>query len=60
MIDLAADHGLYDLHWLDRCPTLACVHPAASRTRVKRRADAILDALYGDAEVSALSDTVVI
>jgi eukaryotic-like serine/threonine-protein kinase len=48
----AIDHGLYDLHWLDRCPTLdagrATPEFARLHARVKRRAEAILDALYGD------------
>jgi eukaryotic-like serine/threonine-protein kinase len=46
------DEGLFDLHWLDRCPMLDVVRGApafpALRARIKQRADAILDALYGD------------
>jgi eukaryotic-like serine/threonine-protein kinase len=54
LIDHAIDHGLYDLHWLERCPLLAPVRAAPgfarAHARVKRRAEAILDALYGDYE----------
>ncbi len=62
MIERAVDEGLFDLHWLDRCPLLALVRGtrelAAHRIIVKRRADAVLDALYGDHDVGGLSDTV--
>jgi len=51
-IDVAIGEGLFDLHWLDRCPLLDNVRadPAFPRlrARIKFRADAILDALYGD------------
>jgi serine/threonine-protein kinase len=51
-IERAILHGLYDLHWLDKCPLLDGVRAdprfAPLRARVKRRADGILDALYGD------------
>jgi serine/threonine-protein kinase len=51
-IEFAINEGLFDLHWLDRCPLLDDVRAApefsALRARVKLRADAILDALYGD------------
>jgi tetratricopeptide (TPR) repeat protein len=54
MIDHAVACGLYDLHWLDRCPLLEPARRtpegAAARVRVKARAEAILDALYGDAD----------
>ncbi|HWO25095.1 MAG TPA: protein kinase [Kofleriaceae bacterium] len=60
MIEHAVECGLYDLHWLDRCPLLEAVRQtprgAAAREHVKARAEAILDALYGDAE--AMSDTI--
>nr|HEX4316918.1 protein kinase [Kofleriaceae bacterium] len=51
-IGLAIDAGLFDLHWLDRCPALACLrgqpgYPSL-RLCVSIRADAIYDALYGD------------
>ncbi len=62
MITVAIDSGLFDLHWLDRCPLLACVRASTAfpevRRRVQTRADAILDALYGDHAVQGLSDTV--
>jgi serine/threonine-protein kinase len=52
MIEYALSEGLFDLHWLDFCPLLvdARADPAWKplRLRVKARADAILDALYGD------------
>ncbi|HEY6034078.1 MAG TPA: tetratricopeptide repeat protein, partial [Kofleriaceae bacterium] len=46
------DEGMFDLHWLDRCPMLDEVRRSPAfpplRARIKQRADAILDALYGD------------
>jgi eukaryotic-like serine/threonine-protein kinase len=60
MLEHAVECGLFDLHWLDRCPLLEPVRKtlrgAAARERVKARAEAILDAMYGDA--GALSDTI--
>jgi serine/threonine-protein kinase len=48
----ASDQGLYDLPWLDRCSLLDQVRSHAQfaplRALIKGRADAILDALYGD------------
>lgn len=62
MINVAIDSGLFDLHWLDRCPLLASTRADAAfpevRRRVQARANAILDALYGDHAVQGLSDTV--
>ena len=62
MLDHATKHGLFDLHWFDRCPNLERVRPLPEairvRERVKRRAEAVLDALYGDVEPSSLSETV--
>jgi serine/threonine-protein kinase len=53
----ATRYGLFDLHWLDRCPLFARTreHPgwAVARAPVAARADAILDALYGDHVVAA-------
>ena len=61
-LDYALDSGLFDLHWLDKCELLAAVRTdprfAAVRAPVKARADAILDALYGDRGSVATSDTV--
>jgi serine/threonine-protein kinase len=61
MIDHAVAHGLFDLHWLDRCPLIEPARRtpegARARAQVKRRAEAILDALYGDGK--ALSDTLI-
>ena len=51
-IELSISFGLFDLHWLDKCPLLDEVRLAPRfaelRARIKQRADAILDALYGD------------
>lgn len=59
MIEHAIAHGLFDLHWLDRCPLLEPARrssqAATLRTRVKQRADAILDALYGDLTIATRS-----
>ena len=64
MIYHSIDEGLYDLAWLDRCPLLGGARELSGyahvRARVQRRADAILDALYGDQEPATLSDTVVL
>jgi serine/threonine-protein kinase len=64
MIQRAVDHGLYDRAWLERCPLLAEArrHPAYEPVlaRVERRAHAILDALYGDAEPWSEADTVAV
>jgi eukaryotic-like serine/threonine-protein kinase len=61
MIEHAVGCGLYDQHWLARCPLLEPVRHTAEYARlrgdVKRRAESILDALYGDGK--ALSDTLV-
>jgi serine/threonine-protein kinase len=61
-LDDAIASGLFDLHWLDKCELLANVRAdprfAAVRAPVKARADAILDALYGDRGSVATSDTV--
>ncbi len=60
-IEFAFDNGLFDLHWLDKCPVLDGVRASpqfqAIRARVKVRAEAILDALYGDHHVAAMSET---
>jgi serine/threonine-protein kinase len=64
LIDYASQHGLYDLSWLDQCPLLGPARALAGyadvHAQVKRRAEAILDALYGDHEPAALTDTVVL
>jgi serine/threonine-protein kinase len=64
LLDLAVQQGLFDLHWIDHCPRLDPARGTAAfesaRTRIKSRADAILDAYYGDHEPGSLSDTVVI
>ena len=59
---IATDAGLFDLHWLDKCLLLEPLRTdprfAAARVPVKARAEAILDALYGDRGSVATSDTV--
>ena len=48
----AVDNGLFDLAWLERCPLIAPVASlpelAGAAAKVRGRAEAILDALYGD------------
>jgi serine/threonine-protein kinase len=62
IIEYAITEGLFDLHWLDRCPLLDNVRadPALRplRARIKARADGILDALYGDHHIGT-SETAV-
>jgi serine/threonine-protein kinase len=61
IIEQATGDGLFDLHWLERCPLLDQLRasPEFGRVRapIKRRAEAILDALYGDQDLGT-SDTV--
>jgi serine/threonine-protein kinase len=58
----STDAGLFDLHWLEKCPLLAPVRAdaryPAMHARIKARAEAILDALYGDRGSVATQDTV--
>ena len=62
LIARATDNGLFDLHWMDKCPMLAPVRGtprfADLRARIKARADAILDALYGDHVVELSATTI--
>jgi len=62
MIEYASNEGLYDLHWLDKCPLLDNVRADPGfkplRAVIKKRADGILDALYGDHHI-ATSETAV-
>jgi tetratricopeptide (TPR) repeat protein len=61
MLDEAVAFGLFDLHWLERSPLLAGVRDAPAYAPIhattKRRADAILDAFYGDHAVHATAET---
>jgi tetratricopeptide (TPR) repeat protein len=61
IVEQAIGDGLFDLHWLERCPLLdqlrASPDFARIRAPIKRRAEAILDALYGDQDLGT-SDTV--
>jgi len=58
----AYDAGLFDLHWLEKCPLLASARADARypsiHARVKARAESILDALYGDQAGVATQDTI--
>ena len=64
MLTLAVDQGLFDRHWLERCPPLAAVRRdpryAALHAKVSARAHAILDALYGDHAHRATADTMLV
>ncbi|MGE5180453.1 MAG: hypothetical protein ACM31C_00240, partial [Acidobacteriota bacterium] len=61
LVRRASDDGLFDLHWLDRAPPLAGVRARQGfpfvRAEVKRRADAILDAMYGDHPIQPPAQT---
>jgi tetratricopeptide (TPR) repeat protein len=64
MLAFAVEHGLIDRHWLERCPSLARLrgdprYPPLHRVVVER-ADAILDALYGDHAARATADTLLV
>ncbi len=52
LLQSTIDNGLFDLHWLDRCPLLTpyAGEPRMQKLRaiVAQRAEQILDALYGD------------
>ncbi len=58
----AMNAGLFDLHWLDRCPMLDGIRDSRAflevHARVEKRAHAILDAMYGDPASTDLSETV--
>src|SRR4051812_34995660 len=60
----AVDHGLFDRHWLEKCPLLACVRETrryqAIAAVVEQRALAILDALYGDQSKTGTADTMLV
>jgi eukaryotic-like serine/threonine-protein kinase len=60
MLARAVQFDMFDRHWFDRCPTLAAARATPEGRRlqqvVTRRAEAILDALYGDDGSS--SDTI--
>jgi serine/threonine-protein kinase len=61
-VEHAIPHGFFDLHWLDKCPLLECLraHPQLPTLRapLKHRAEAILDALYGEQDLGS-SDTAI-
>ena len=61
LLQRAVELDSFDRHWFDRCPTLAGARETSEGERllhiVTRRAEAILDALYGDR--ASPSDTVV-
>ncbi|HVV82198.1 MAG TPA: hypothetical protein VHE35_03935, partial [Kofleriaceae bacterium] len=61
MLELAVDSGLFDRHWLERCPLLVHLrhdprYPPL-HAQVRARAHAILDAFYGDAAPRRPGDT---
>jgi hypothetical protein len=64
MLGLAVEHGLFDRHWLERCPLLdglrADPRYPALHARVTARAHAILDALYGDHAHRGTADTLLV
>jgi serine/threonine-protein kinase len=61
VLDASAQLGLFDRHWLERCRLLDCAraHPrfAAISATVAARADAVLDAVYGDHGTRGTADT---
>ncbi|HSD88213.1 MAG TPA: protein kinase, partial [Kofleriaceae bacterium] len=61
MIDRAANAGAFDRPWLERCPLLdAARGVGVARVLVARRADSILDALYGDYDGAEEPETAVL
>lgn len=52
LLERASSDGMFDLHWLDRCPLLAVARDTdrfrAVRAVVEQRANAIHDALFGE------------
>jgi serine/threonine-protein kinase len=62
VVELGTTDGLFDLHWLERCPLLDGLraHPRYPQLRapIKRRAEGVLDAMYGDQEIGT-SETAV-
>jgi serine/threonine-protein kinase len=61
LLEATYEAGLFDLHWLDKCPLLDELRTdpryPSIQVRVKARAEAILDALYGDQGSVATQDT---
>ena len=61
MLRMSIEHGLFDRHWLDRCPHLGEVraHPdfAPLAARVVARAEQVQDALFGEFRGRATADT---
>ena len=61
MLGLAVRHGLFDRHWLERCPHLGAVRAdpgyPAQRAEVVARAEAVQDALFGEHRGRATADT---
>jgi serine/threonine-protein kinase len=60
LVEYAVGANLYDLLWIDRCPLLDPLRARKPfrelRARVKHRAEAILDALYGDSAGNVAPD----
>ena len=61
LVERSCDAGFFDLHWLEKCPLLDVMRAdpryPALHAKVKARAEAILDALYGDQGGVATQDT---
>jgi serine/threonine-protein kinase len=61
LVERSYDAGFFDLHWLEKCPLLdgmrADPRYPPLHAKVKARAEAILDALYGDQGGVATQDT---
>ena len=64
MLALAVQHGLFDRHWLERCPLLVGLRADPRypplHAKVAGRAHAVLDALYGDHAHRATADTMLV
>jgi hypothetical protein len=61
ILEASYDAGLFDLHWVEKCPLLDNLRAdrryPALHARIKARAESILDALYGDQAGVATQDT---
>jgi serine/threonine-protein kinase len=64
MLIHATNSNLFDLHWLERCGLLDAVRSTALFAQVvaqvKRRAEAVLDALYSDRDGDEIAGTAVL
>jgi serine/threonine-protein kinase len=64
LVAYAVDHGLFDLHWLERCSLLTGLRASADYARlrdpIRERAEAILDALYGDHDLGTSATAIAV